>query len=184
MPIRSDSEDRFPGLLIRPVQPEELGRLCAFAETTFRVAWQADNEPEPFEQYCRTQFHPDHLQAEMAVPGVEFYFVLLDEALVAYLKLHTRHSPPDWPHGPALQLVRIYVEQSAQSLGLGARLLAFVEDRARATGAGWVWLSVWQKSPRSIAFYQKNGYDIFGVETFWVGDDPQPDWLMCKPLDG
>ena len=65
---------------------------------------------------------------------------------------------------------------------IGEQLIRFTEERARQTGSGWVWLSVWKKSPRSIQFYERNGYSIFGVETFWVGDDPQPDWLMRKKI--
>lgn len=174
---------RSANIAIQLVQPEEVELLCAFAEQTFRVAWQADNDPVAFEQYCETSFLPGQFRAEMAGAGVEFYFARLDNRLAAYLKLNLDRVHEPWDAaGTALQLERIYVAAEYQNRGLGANLLRFVENRARETGAEWVWLSVWQKSPRSIAFYQQNGYEIFGVETFWVGDDPQPDWLMRKKV--
>lgn len=181
MPNRSSAP-----LHIRPVTAGEAGVLRRFAEQTFRAAWQDANEPETFEAYCREAFSPEKIQEEMQAPGSEFYFAFSGPALAAYLKLRVGRIPPagwDQP-APALQLERIYVASAFQSLGLGAALLEFVEQRARDTAAAWVWLSVWQKSPRSIAFYQRNGYAIFGVETFWVGDDPQPDWLMRKAVGG
>ncbi len=169
-------------LRILPVQPGEWNILRDFAEQTFRIAWQDDNEPEEFEAYCRQAFTLEKFHAERAVPGAEFYLAWLDGAVVAYLKLNVGRLPEPWAEGPALQLERIYVDVRYQSAGFGAALLGFTETRARETGAEWVWLSVWQKSPRSIAFYQRNGYEIFGVETFWIGNDPQPDWLMRKKL--
>ena len=168
--------------LVRLVQPDELELLRSFAERTFRMAWEEQNDPAEFEAYCQQAFTLEKLQAEMAVSGAEFYLVWLDNQVAAYLKLNLARQPSEQLAGPALQLERIYVDPGVQSRGLGASLLAFTESRARETGAAWVWLSVWQKSPRSIAFYQRNGYEIFGVETFWVGSDPQPDWLMRKQL--
>ncbi len=165
-----------------PVKQENAQLLRDFAEATFRIAWQHDNEPEAFEAYCQKAFSIEKIRAELAEPGAEFYFAWQDDQLAAYLKLNLDRAPQDWHEGRAFQLERIYVSNTLQSRGLGASLLHFTENRARETGAEWVWLSVWQKSPRSVAFYQRNGYDIFGVETFWVGDDPQPDWLMRKKL--
>lgn len=165
---------------IRLVRDAELETLRAFAERTFRAAWQDDNEPVAFEAYCRQAFALEKLQAEAVEPGSEFYFAESEGRIAAYLKLRLNCIPHTWADSNALQLERIYVDHTVQSRGLGAYLLTFTEQRARDTGAEWVWLSVWQKSPRSIAFYQRNGYEIFDVETFWVGNDPQPDWLMRK----
>ncbi|MBL7795885.1 MAG: GNAT family N-acetyltransferase [Saprospiraceae bacterium] len=177
-------------MIIRQISTTDLPALRDLAERTFRDAWQHMNEPEPFEAYCREHFAVENLAAELAAPDAEFYFAEQDGRPVAYLKLNLNRLPhssddlqssDEW-YDPALQLERIYVLQDVQGQRIGERLLAFTEKRARDTGAAWVWLSVWQKSPRSIGFYEKNGYEIFGIETFWVGDDPQPDWLMRKRL--
>lgn len=167
---------------IRPVRADEMMALRAFAERTFRAAWQDDNEPEAFEAYCRKAFTLEKLQTEAAEPGTVFYFAESGGQVIAYLKLRLHRQPHDRLDADALQLERVYVDSSLQSRGLGGRLLAFTEQCARENGMEWVWLSVWQKSPRSIAFYRRNGYEIFGVETFWIGDDPQPDWLMRKKI--
>jgi diamine N-acetyltransferase len=177
-------------LSIQAVAAADLPALRDLAEHTFRHAWQHDNAPEPFEAYCSENFALEKLAAEHAAPDAEFYFALLQEQPVAYLKLN-RHRLPSpatavqtaepWP-GDTLQLERIYVHPNAQGSGIGEHLLLFTENRARTIGATWVWLSVWQKAPRTIRFYEKNGFETFGVETFWVGDDPQPDWLMRKRI--
>ena len=175
-------------MTITKVQPADAEALRYLAERTFRDAWQDENEPEAFEQYCRENFSLENVKAELTTPGTEFYFAKINGEPIAYLKLNIdkQPKPPSDPEppgeysSPALQLERIYVLQGIQSQGLGADLLRFAEQRARETGATWIWLSVWQKSPRTIAFYKRHGFDVFGMETFWVGDDPQPDWLMRK----
>lgn len=174
-------------MLIRPILPDELPTLRDLAERTFREAWQHLNDPEPFEQYCREKFSPGYIADEMARPGAEFYFACIDDQPAAYLKLNI-HCLPDSAEplpasGSGVQIERVYVLQNIQSQGLGAKLLQFSEQHTREIGATWLWLSVWQKSPRSIQFYERHGFSIFGVETFWVGDDPQLDWLMFKPVD-
>jgi GNAT superfamily N-acetyltransferase len=151
--------------IIRRVESPDLATLCALAERTFRDAWQDENDPENFEAYCREHFSPEKLRAELAQPGVEFYFALINEQPVAYLKLNMNRPPkspgdsesPGDLGGQAVQLERIYVLQGFQSQRIGAKLLEFSEERTRQTGAKWLWLSVWQKSPRTIRIYERNG---------------------------
>ncbi|HRI62513.1 MAG TPA: GNAT family N-acetyltransferase [Saprospiraceae bacterium] len=171
--------------VIRPVKLSEVAILRDLAETTFRDAWQDQNAPEEFEAYCREHFTLEKLGVDLSTPGTEFYFAWIGEQPAAYLKLNFNRAPnaPGDFAGEAVQLERIYVLQDFQSQRIGERLLRFSEERTRQVGATWLWLSVWQKSPRSIRFYEKNGFEIFGVETFWVGNDPQPDWLMRKKVD-
>ncbi|MBK7939670.1 MAG: GNAT family N-acetyltransferase [Lewinellaceae bacterium] len=170
---------------IRKVNISDLETLRAFAERTFRDAWQQHeyNDPEDFETYCREKFTPQAMRAEFDHPDAEFYLGFIDREPVAYLKFNLHTTPPhDWDGSPAMQLERIYVSGQFQGRRIGEELLQLSEQRARDTGAHWIWLSVWQKSPRSIAFYEKNGFAIFGVEIFWLGADPQSDWLMRKAI--
>lgn len=170
-------------ITIRRAALSDLDMLRDLAERTFRDAWQEFNEPERFEDYCREHFAAEKLYSEWIQPGTEFYLAFIESKPIAYLKLNVDRVPShDWDDSPGLQLERIYVHRDAQSRGLGAGLLRFTEQRARDAGAAWLWLTVWQESPRSISFYEKNGFSIFGVETFWLGNDPQADWLMRKKL--
>ncbi len=168
------------------VRPDEVDLLTALAERTFREAWQDDNDPENFEIYCRANFTTEKMAIEMDASGSEFYFARLGDRPVAYLKINLARRPADSTAATAeknAQVERIYVLKEYQGQRIGEQLLRFAEKRAEAAGADWLWLSVWQKSPRSVIFYQRNGYETFGVETFWVGNDPQPDWLMRKHLE-
>jgi ribosomal protein S18 acetylase RimI-like enzyme len=171
-------------LAIRRVELSEAEKLRALAERTFRDAWQTMNDPTDFEAYCRENFALEKLRAELAQPDEEFYFALFDEKPIAYLKLNIGSHPKssDEFEGKTVQVHRIYVLQDFQSQRIGEKLLQFSEARALELGAKWLWLTVWQEAPRAIRFYEKNGFEICGTETFWLGDDAQKDWLMRKKL--
>lgn len=165
--------------VIQRVEPSDVETLRDLAEKTFRDAWQTFNNPMDFEAYCRENFSLEKLRAELALPDAEFYFALFDEKPIAYLKLNIGSQHESF-EGKAVQVHRVYVLQDFQSQHIGEKLLQFSEARAREVGAEWLWLTVWQEAPRSIRFYEKNGFEICGTETFWLGDDAQKDWLMRK----
>jgi GNAT superfamily N-acetyltransferase len=171
-------------LTYRRATAPDLDILRTIAEETFRLAWQHMNDPEAFEAYCVKAFAPEILLEEIRQPDAEFYLVYHESDLAAYIKLNLNRSRADLENAPGAQLERIYVRKEFQSRQFGTQILEFVEKRAADTGAEWLWLSVWKLSPRTIEFYEKNGFTIFGVETFWVGFDPQSDWLMKRRIAG
>lgn len=158
--------------------------LRVFAEKTFRVAWEHLNPGKAdFEAYCAKAFAPETILQELATPDSRFFAAVDAGKWLAYLKLNYGVPPEAHPEtGAALQVERIYVDPDTQSHGVGAQLMAFAEQEARSADLKTIWLSVWTEAPRSITFYEKLGYRTFGTEIFWVGNDPQTDWLMKKDL--
>jgi hypothetical protein len=41
---------------------------------------------------------------------------------------------------------------------------------------------VWEKNFKAQQFYSRWGFERFSEHTFWMGDDPQVDWLLKKKL--
>ena len=87
----------------------------------------------------------------LRVPQGAFLVARLREQPVACgaLKLHGR--------APA-ELKRMWVAPAARGLGLGARLLLALEDRAREAGAKVVHLETNRSLTEAIALYQRSGY--------------------------
>ncbi len=170
-------------ITIRPVAESDLDALLFMADHTFRVAWQDHNDPADFERYCQEHFNASVVRQEWEHPQCRFYFACLDEEPVAYLKLHFDHElPPELLGEKTVKIERLYVMPGLQGQRIGEQLLHFSEEKAWEEGARWLWLSAWQEAPRTVAFYQKNGFEIFGVETFWLGTDAQDDWLFRKEV--
>jgi ribosomal protein S18 acetylase RimI-like enzyme len=43
---------------------------------------------------------------------------------------------------------------------------------------------VWERNPRAIAFYEKLGFAAVGEHEFRLGNDPQRDIVMARPVPG
>jgi GNAT superfamily N-acetyltransferase len=56
------------------------------------------------------------------------------------------------------EIKRMYVDPGARRRGIAARLLAFLEDKARAAGYREVWLECGSEQPDAIALYEGAGY--------------------------
>ncbi|WP_333648623.1 GNAT family N-acetyltransferase [Lacrimispora sp.] len=46
----------------------------------------------------------------------------------------------------------------------------------------YIWLGVWEKNAKSIAFYKKSGFYEIGADSFFMGEEAQTDLLMRKDL--
>jgi diamine N-acetyltransferase len=62
--------------------------------------------------------------------------------------------------------------------------MAHVVARAQAVGSAALWLGVWERNVRVIAFYRKWRFDVVGEHIFKLGDDPQHELLMCRHVSG
>ena len=76
---------------------------------------------------------------------------------------------------------------SAQAVGPQALpdLQAQVEQiiaEARRQGVEALWLGVWERNPRAIAFYRRWGFEKIGEHEFLLGADLQTDHVMAQRL--
>jgi ribosomal protein S18 acetylase RimI-like enzyme len=49
-------------------------------------------------------------------------------------------------------------------------------------GGRYLWLSVWERNPRAIAFYSKEGFIDVGSHDFHVGSDRRTDRLLVAAV--
>ena len=78
------------------------------------------------------------------------------------------------PVGPGVvQIVRMSVRADCRRLGLGRRMLASLQERARAAGSTCAVLETTKSWHEVIAFYVANGFAI----THQVDDDM---WFACE----
>ena len=179
-------------LTITRAQPADLEVLLAFAERTFRDAYEHLNKPADFKLYCDEAFTPERFQSEMGNPHSAFWLAHIENLsaeasakegqLVAYIKLNFDRCPPELEGKKTVQVERIYVDAPFQGRRIGEKLLDFAYEQARAAGAEWLWLSVWQANPPAVRFYERCGYEICGTDLFQLGNDPQLDWVVRKKV--
>lgn len=164
-------------------QLADLEALRAFAEYTFRAAFEASNDPERFGQYCSAAFSAEQFAREMAHPYSAFWLLRDQGELIAYLKLNFDRHPSELNSQRTVQVERLYVAPARQGQKIGEKLLDFAREQALLHQTEWLWLSVWQENPPAVRFYERCGYAIFGTKVFVLGDEIQTDWMMGKKVE-
>lgn len=156
--------------------------LQKISRQTFFETFSQGNTKEDMEHYLDTSFSEEKLTAELALPNSTFYFALLDEKVIGYLKVNFGSSQTELQDDNAMEIERIYVLQVYHGKKVGQLLYEKAMQIAHQNKVDYVWLGVWEKNPRAIRFYQKNGFVKFDKHIFKLGDDEQMDIMMKKVL--
>ena len=156
--------------------------LAAFAARTFAETFGAFNVPEHLQSHLTNAYGIPQQTRELLDSAT--VTLLAEDAgeLVAYAQV--RNVPPlsCVTHPDAVQLQRFYVDHPAQGRGVAQTLMTAVRDAARELGGGHLWLTVWERNPRAIAFYAKCGFVDVGDTVFYVGPDRQIDRVLVAPV--
>ena len=73
---------------IRRVLSTELEQLQAISIETFTETFGAANTQENMQKYLQENFGTEKLANELADPDSEFYFAVLDNSVIGYLKIN------------------------------------------------------------------------------------------------
>jgi ribosomal protein S18 acetylase RimI-like enzyme len=120
--------------------------------------------------------------AELADATITTLLVEVEGSPAGYAQLRTS-QPPDCVRGAApLELWRFYVDRMWQGRGIARALMERVETDARQRGARTLWLGVWERNERAMAFYRKCGFADVGSQFYLVGSDRQTDRVMARAI--
>lgn len=171
-----------PLLFIRKANLDDASLLAEIGARAFQEAFGPQNNPDDMSAYLKASFSTEIQRSELAKPDSIFFIVERDNIPVGYARLYDC-TPPDFIKSDhPLELVRIYTLQPWTGQGIGGLLMQQCIDFAISHGYDAIWLSVWTKNPRAIAFYQRWGFGITGTAPFQLGNDRQVDYIMVKRL--
>jgi GNAT superfamily N-acetyltransferase len=169
-------------LTIRHGTPADAEALAAIAAQTFRDAFGADNRPEDLALHLSSAYGPRQQARELADPAMRTLLAEDERGLVAYSQLRRGPAPGCVTGVAPLEVMRFYVTKAWHGKGVAQALMQRVDFEARQLGADTLWLGVWERNPRGIAFYRKAGFVDVGSQVFVVGSDAQTDRVMVKPV--
>jgi len=169
-------------LFIRSATASDNVLLAEFGAQTFADTFTFDNSPENMAAYLAAAFNADQQARELADPTTKFLIAEIDGTTVAYAKLRFRPAPQAVIGKKPMEIARFYARKESIGKGVGARLMQASLDEAKQNGCDVVWLDVWERNPRAIAFYRKWKFERVGIQPFQLGDDLQNDWLMARKL--
>jgi len=156
--------------------------LAELARTTFYDTFASSNDAADMALHLQTAYGVPQQTAELNDPHITTLLVEEDGAAIAYAQIRDHHAP-ECVTGPApIELWRFYLDRQWHGRGVAAALMTRVKDEARRRGARTLWLGVWERNGRAIAFYAKSGFVDVGEHIFLFGTDPQTDRVMAASL--
>lgn len=156
--------------------------LAELATTTFAETYAAYNDSADMASHLAARYSEAKQAQELADPAATYLVAEWEGHLVAYAYLIAGRGPGGIPLDRPVELVRFYVASAWHGRGLAQRLMTDCVAEARRRDARTLWLGVWQRNARAIAFYRKAGFLIVGTTTFRLGSQVQDDHVMALEL--
>jgi diamine N-acetyltransferase len=171
---------------IRHATLDDANLLAEIGKETFSDSFAANNTPENLAFYLASAFNPDIQAGELIDPASMFFIaesgMESDGETIGYAQLKEGSIGPNVSGVYAIEIARIYARKPWIGQGVGAALLQACLEEAARRGCDTIWLGVWERNSRAIVFYQKWGFNRVGTHIFQMGDDPQTDWVMERPV--
>lgn len=168
--------------VIRRLTASDAPRVAQLGRETFLATFGHTDTPENMLAYVDEAFALPRIAAELENSESEFYFVLIDDLPVGYLKINTGGAQTE-PYGEdALEIQRLYLRHSVHGRGLGSALMNTALERGRALGKKKVWLGVADFNEPALRLYKKFGFKHIGEHYFTIGNSTDVDLIYGRAL--
>ncbi len=169
---------RKDDILIRRATILDASLLADVGAVCFRDAFGADNDPEDLKLHLETTYNVETIRQALDDPTITYLIAEISGTAFGFARLSVAETPVKITLNDAIELQQIYVLKRGWGKGFGPTLMEKSVEFARDHQKTGLWLGVWKKNNRAIAFYKKWGFEITGEHTFMVGNDSQQDFLM------
>ncbi len=155
--------------------------LADLGATTFYEAYKTLHKAEDIKAYNANAYSFEVIKQNLKKPDVLYFVAYTMFKEVGYIKLIKNASAPG-VNEAVMELEKIYVLPEFWGSGAGDALMNKAIDVTRQSGFNHLYLGVWQKNERAIAFYKKFGFEVCGTRTFQLGKTLCDDFLMIKAV--
>lgn len=172
-----------PSTTIRRATLEDAEPLSRLAEHTFREAFADLNTPEDMALHCERSYGKSIQAAEIADPDLLTLVCEREGRLLGYAQLRWGPAASGVVAARPGEIQRLYVARECHGTGVAVDLMNASIEEMRRRRVDVIWLGVWERNPRAIAFYRKFGFVDVGEHVFLLGRDPQRDIVMARPME-
>ena len=167
---------------IRSAQPADLLLLRAIAIQTQVDTFGEFNAPANMEAFLREAYDLAQFEKEFQEEGSIYYMAWEGNEPAGFLRLRLNDEVEQHLGKNSIELQRIYVTKPFLGKKVGFMLMQTAITYAREKKFDWLWLGVWEKNLKAQDFYRNWGFERFSQHIFWMGPDPQTDWLLKLKL--
>jgi len=169
-------------ITIEQINNSHIEALQQIGRQTFSETFAESNSADNMAKYLAEAYSFEKLTEELNNQNSFFYFAMLDEKVIGYLKLNMGGSQTELKDNDALEIERIYVLKEFHGKKVGQLLFDKAITIAKEQQVAYVWLGVWEENKRALNFYTKNGFVEFDQHVFVLGDEAQTDIMMKLTL--
>lgn len=165
---------------LRPCGPGSEEQLALVGAASFLEAFAGFLPGESVLAHCRNQHSATKYAAMLAGPETYACLAEVKQAPVGYALV----CPPDLPVPTTpddIELKRIYLLHRFQGSGIGAALMQWSIETARAMGKRRLLLGV-NAENEAVNFYMSQGFERVGTRKFQVGDTLCDDLILARKL--
>jgi diamine N-acetyltransferase len=163
----------MPGWTIRPCGSQDVEVYRVAAERFFRETYGHDaHHAKVMDKHCVENFAASTIASQLSDTDVTCLIAETGAATVGLVQWRI--------DGDAIELARLYADRVCHGTGLGQALLAAVVANATRRGKRSIYLGVWDRNERAIAFYRRQGFLVTGTVDFLLAGAVQTDLLMRR----
>jgi len=149
----------FQAIKLKKVTKEsnsELQQICfnAYAQN-FADHWNENG----LDLYLEKEFGKERLEMELKSNSIFYYYVLLNQMIVGFLKINYNPTFRISNHNTC-ELEKIYILPKHKGLGIGKAALKGIIEKIRKRGHKMLFLCVIDTNIQAIAFYKKFGFNF------------------------
>lgn len=168
---------------LKRVSLNDIIELQLIGKQTFADTFSSNNSEENMQLYLSERFAIEKLKTELSDINSVFYFALLNNKIIGYLKVNFGQAQTEIKDDNALEIERIYVLKEFHGREVGQLLFEKAITISKQRNVDYVWLGVWEENRRAVRFYQKNGFVTFDKHIFRLGNEEQTDLMMKLELN-
>ena len=170
--------------IIRKANRNDAKQLSQLAERTFRDTFGAINTTEDMDLHCQSSYSEVIQSDEISNPNMITLLCENEEGLVGFAQLRWNGAPNCVLAKSPGEIQRLYVANGWHGKGIAQDLMYACIQEMKDRGSDVVWLGVWERNPRAIAFYKKFRFVEVGEQVFPLGSDQQRDVVMARSVAG
>ena len=171
-----------PHVRVREAGPADAALLSELGARTFRDTYVSGTDRRDLEAFVGVTFSIEQRAAELRDDSNVHLIAEVGGEAAAFAVIRDEAAPVELPGERQLLLSYIYVDRPFQGGGVGAALMSRCIEIGRERGHDVLWLGVWERNDRAIAFYERWGFRHHGEVPFAFGSETHRDLIYALPL--
>ena len=111
--------------------------------------------------YINTHYAKENILRELLEENSDNYFIIFKDSIIGNFRIIWDEKLTGLTREKQVKLHRVYLHKKTQGKGIGKKLMAWLENKAKQKSYEIIWLDAMNEQQQSFQFYKKLGYKKF-----------------------